>query len=96
MLCKPRPASDGKHKEEVDIIHPITRKVVTIRYGNIDYEDFTQHHDEKRKENYLARSGGIRRKDGSLTKDDPTSPNYWARRELWDSGEKYDQSVCQF
>ena len=41
------------------------------------------HLDEKRRKSYLARSGGIKRKDGTLTKNDPSSPNYHSRRVLW-------------
>ena len=37
---------------------------------------------------YLARSGGIRDKYGRLTKDNPLSSNYWARKILW-SGSKW-------
>tara|TARA_R110000782_G_scaffold3069_3_gene11305 strand:- start:5224 stop:5502 length:279 start_codon:yes stop_codon:yes gene_type:complete len=43
------------------------------------------HNDPKRRKNYLARSAGIKRKDGSLTKDDPTSSNYHSRRILWNA-----------
>ena len=41
------------------------------------------HLDTKRRASYLARSGGIKRKDGTLTKNDPSSPNYHSRRVLW-------------
>jgi hypothetical protein len=41
------------------------------------------HGDKKRRKNFLTRSAGIRGKDGKLTKDDPLSPNYHARRVLW-------------
>ena len=33
--------------------------------------------------NYLSRSGGITDKNGKLTKNNPLSANYWARRYLW-------------
>jgi len=64
-------------------------KRVHVDFGHKDYEDFTQHHDPKRKSNYLMRSAGIRDKSGQLTKDNPLSPNYWARRILWDSKEAF-------
>jgi len=41
------------------------------------------HLDKKRRKNYLARSGGIRNKEGKLTKDIETSPNYHSIRILW-------------
>ncbi len=50
-------------------------------------EDYTQHYDLKRRDNYLLRSAGIKDKGGRRTKDDPLSANYWSRRILWDSKE---------
>ena len=41
------------------------------------------HKDANRRKNFLTRSAGIKKKDGTLTKDDPFSPNYHARRVLW-------------
>ena len=41
------------------------------------------HNDPKRRKNYLTRTAGIKDKSGKLTKDDPKSPNYHARRILW-------------
>ena len=35
-------------------------------------KDFTQHKDKKRQKSYLARSGGIKNKQGKLTKNDKT------------------------
>ena len=58
-------------------------KIRLIHFGQKGYQDFTQHKDKKRQKNYLTRSAGIRNKSGQLTKDDPFSPNYWARKELW-------------
>ena len=55
-----------------------------IHFGDKRYEDFTQHKDKKRRENYIKRASKIRDKNGKLTKDNPLSPNYWAMRILWD------------
>ena len=64
----------------------------TINFGDSSmqhYKDKTgiwkskDHVDAKRRASYLARSGGIKRKDGTLTKNDPTSSNYHSRRILW-------------
>ena len=41
------------------------------------------HGDPKRRENYLRRAKGIRNKEGKLTKDIESSPNYHAIRVLW-------------
>jgi len=32
------------------------------------------------KKSYMARSGGIRNKEGKLTKNDKNSANYWSRK----------------
>lgn len=58
-------------------------KVKLVHFGQKGYEDYTQHGSEARRKNYLTRSAGIRDKSGNLTKNDPFSPNYWARKELW-------------
>ena len=64
----------------------------TIHFGDSNMEHFKDrtgiwkskdHNDPKRRKSYLQRSGGIKRKDGTLTKDDPTSPNYHSRKILW-------------
>ena len=71
----------GKHKKVV--LAKKGDEVKLVRYGHKDYEDFTQHKDPERRKNYLKRSGGIKDKNGNLTKDDPFSANYWARKDLW-------------
>lgn len=64
----------------------------TIHFGSRDMQQFKDktgiwkskdHGDEKRRKNYLTRSAGIKRKDGTLTKDDPTSANFHSRKILW-------------
>jgi hypothetical protein len=58
-------------------------EVKIVRFGLRGMQDYTQHRDPERRKNYLARSAGIRNKSGGLTKDDPFSANYWARKVLW-------------
>lgn len=59
------------------------------RKGIQHYKDKTKiwsslnHGDEKRRANYLKRSGGIKNKKNEYTKDTPTSPNYHSIRILW-------------
>lgn len=65
-------------------------KMQQVDFGGKGYQDYTQHDDKKRRESYLKRSAGIKNSQGQLTKDIPTSPNYWARRILWESREKID------
>lgn len=43
------------------------------------------HGDAQRREDYLKRSAGIRDARGLRTADNPTKPNYHARRVLWAS-----------
>ena len=66
----------------------------TIHFGNSKYKQFKDktgiwkkldHNDEKRRQNYLRRSAGIKDKNGKLTKNNPNSANYHARRILWNS-----------
>ena len=54
-----------------------------IHFGDASMSDFRQHKDPKRRKSYLDRSGGIRNKEGKLTKDDKNSANYYSRRYLW-------------
>lgn len=79
---KPKAApAGGTHKKMV-----LAKKgddVKLVKYGHRDYEDYTQHGSEKRRENYLRRSAGIRDKSGNLTKNDVFSANHWARKDLW-------------
>lgn len=64
----------------------------TIHFGDSSMQHFKDktgiwsnknHLDNKRRKSYLARSGGIKLKDGSLTKNNPSSPNYHSRKVLW-------------
>lgn len=64
----------------------------TIHFGDRNSQHFKDktgiwsskdHLDKERRKNYLTRSAGIRNKEGKLTKDDPKSPNYHARRVIW-------------
>lgn len=55
----------------------------TVHFGSSDYEDFTQHHDQKRRESYCARAMAIRDKQGHLTAYDKESANYYATHLLW-------------
>jgi hypothetical protein len=79
---KPKKAPAGdKHKQVV--LAKKGEDVKLVKFGLRGMEDFTQHKDPKRRENYLKRSAGIKDKDGKLTKDDKFSANYWARKILW-------------
>tara|TARA_R110002153_G_scaffold3628_2_gene17394 strand:- start:89 stop:379 length:291 start_codon:yes stop_codon:yes gene_type:complete len=76
----------------------ITKKLMTVvngktvHFGDRNSDHFKDktgtwkskdHGDKERRKSYLSRSAGIKNKSGKLTKDDPMSPNYHARRILW-------------
>lgn len=76
--------SDRKYKKlQVCARDKYTGEIVNVHFGDNRYEDFTIHKDNKRRKNYLLRSAGIKDSRGRLTKDNPGSPNYWARKVLW-------------
>ena len=79
---KPKKAPAGSDKKMV-VLAKKGDEIKVVRFGQRGYEDYTQHHDNKRRENYLSRSAGIKDKNGNPTKDDKFSPNYWARKILW-------------
>lgn len=56
------------------------KRAKLIHFGALGYG---HNYSEKAKKNYLARSANIRNKQGKLTKNDPWSANYWARKILW-------------
>jgi hypothetical protein len=56
------------------------RKAKLIHFGALGYG---HNYSRKAKKSYLSRSAGIRNKKGELTKNDPWSANYWARKILW-------------
>lgn len=83
VFMKPRKSTRREKKLMVGVKKVRTGKIKIIHFGQRGYSGFTQHQDPKRKLNYLRRSAGIRDRFGRLTKDNPFSANYWARRILW-------------
>ena len=80
--------SDKKGKKLMVIVND--KKIHFGADGYTHFHDKTgllpkslNHNDKARRQSYLARTAKIRRKDGSLTANDPTSPNYHARKILW-------------
>lgn len=60
-------------------------KVRKVQFGHRGYADFTEHKDEKRRENYCKRSRGIHCARGSAGGACAvTSANFWSRMVLWD------------
>ena len=80
-LYKPRKSTRAGKKGMVYVMKNGRKKL--IHFGDSSMSDFTKHKDPKRRANYLRRSGGIRNKQGKLTKNDRNSANYWSRKVNW-------------
>ena len=61
--------SDGKKK--------------TVAWGDSSREDYLVHKDDKRRDNFQRRFAGIKKKDGSVAKDDPFSGVYYNTKYNW-------------
>ena len=68
-----------KPQKKYMVLNPQTNK--WVYFGQMFYEDFTKHKDEKRRENYLKRTANIRGK----WKENTYSANMLARKILWDA-----------
>lgn len=79
---KPKDAPKGSPKKKV-VLAKKGDEVKLVSFGLRGMQDFTQHKDSERRKNYLARSAGIKDKNGNPTKDDVFSANHWARKTLW-------------
>ena len=82
-LYKPFKSKAKNKKMSVYVMRDGKKKL--IHFGDSRMEDFTQHRNKERRENYLKRSAGIRTKSGRLTANDKNYANYWARKVLWDA-----------
>ena len=49
-----------------------------IHFGSVNTEDFINHKDPDRRDKYLSKAMKITNKDGELTYQFPTYPNYWS------------------
>ena len=54
-----------------------------IHFGDASMTDKRKGASKAQQKSYLARSGGIRNKEGKLTKNDKNSANYWSRKINW-------------
>lgn len=80
-LYKPFKSTAKGKKMSVYVMKDGKKKL--IHFGDSNMQDFTQHGDKERRKSYLARSAGIKDKNGNLTKDDKNSKNFWSRKILW-------------
>ena len=82
-LYKPRTSNKKGKKGMVYVMKNGKKRL--IHFGDSNMQDFRQHKDQQRRKNYLNRSGGIRDKQGRLTKNNKNSANYWSRKILWNA-----------
>ena len=69
--------------EDLDRSLELNESFLVLKYAGNSLDKKLNHLDDKRRENYLKRSANIKNKEGKLTRNDPKSPNYHARRVLW-------------
>ena len=81
-ISEPSRATQKGKKYQVVVERSDGRKK-TVAWGDSSREDYLVHKDKKRRENFLRRAGGIRKKDGSLAKNDPFSPNFYSTKYSW-------------
>jgi uncharacterized protein YjiS (DUF1127 family) len=79
-----KPIASDKKDKKMMVLAKKGDEVKLVHFGQKGYQ---HNYSPEAKQNYLTRSAGIRNKSGQLTKDDPFSPNYWARKVLWPKGE---------
>ena len=77
VLEKGRSLRKGKQRFVTFTYRGVVR---TVHFGDPRLREFPG---TKRGDRYCARSFGILTKDGRATRDDPLSPNYWSRKDLW-------------
>lgn len=81
-INKPKQAPPGSPAKK-RVLAKSGDQVKVVNFGARGYQDFTQHHDPKRRASFRARMGGIREKGGGRAVDNPLSAAHWARKELW-------------
>jgi uncharacterized protein YchJ len=70
--------SPQAHKKYVAYLHNDQGHVITtVHFGEQKYQDFTQHNDEQRKKNYIARH--VKRENWH----DPRTAGFWSKHLLW-------------
>ena len=80
-LYKPVKSNRTGKKGQVYVMKDGKKRL--IHFGDSSMTDFKRGADPKRRKSYLARSGGIRNKEGKLTANDKNSANYWSRKINW-------------
>ena len=82
-LYKPMKSTRAGKKGQVYVMRDGKKKL--IHFGDSSMTDAKKGASAAQRKSYLARSAGIRNKEGKLTKNDRNSANYWARKVLWNA-----------
>lgn len=80
-LYKPVKSNRAGKKGQVYVMKDGKKRL--IHFGDASMTDWTRGASKEQRKSYLARSAGIRNKEGKLTAKDKNSANYWARKVLW-------------
>lgn len=80
-LYKPVHSSKAGKKGMVYVMKGGSKRL--IHFGTAGMTDKRKGASLEQQKSYLARSGGIRNKEGKLTKNDKNSANYWSRKINW-------------
>tara|TARA_R110002096_G_scaffold303752_1_gene498712 strand:- start:59 stop:304 length:246 start_codon:yes stop_codon:yes gene_type:complete len=79
-LYKPKKSTKKGKKKMVTVLK--NGKPTVIHFGDSNYR---HNYSIAARKSYLARSKGIRNKQGKLTYQDKNSANYWSRKILWNA-----------
>ena len=80
-LYKPKHSDKAGKKGMVYVMKGGSKRL--IHFGDSSMGDGKSGASKARQKSYLARSGGIKNKEGKLTKNDKNSANYWSRKVNW-------------
>ena len=80
-LYKPMKSTRSDKKGMVYVMKGGNKRL--IHFGDSSMTDFKKGASKEQRKSYLARSGGIKNKQGKLTKNDNNSANYWSRKVNW-------------
>ena len=83
--------SSSKPKKKFDAIFTRNDKTTkVIHFGDKRYEDFTQHHNKRRRELYILRH------EKNENWNDPETPGALSRYILWGNSKKIDTNIKEF
>ena len=80
-LYKPVKSTRKGKKGQVYVMKDGKKRL--IHFGDSSMTDKRKGASKAQQKSYLARSAGIRDKEGKLTKNNKNSANYWSRRVNW-------------